>query len=76
MDISRVKFGDELTPSNIGGFEVGDIIQISEKYKKRLMVQIFQSDMMKKQIVLEHSVEKRFLIWVTIFVEHGSGRRS
>lgn len=31
MDISRVKFGDELTPANIGGFEVGDIIQISEK---------------------------------------------
>lgn len=24
MDISRVKFGDELTPSNTGGFEVGD----------------------------------------------------
>jgi len=32
MDISRVKFGDELTPANIGGFEVGDIIQISEKW--------------------------------------------
>ncbi len=32
MDISRVKFGDELTPSNIGGFEVGDIIQITEKW--------------------------------------------
>lgn len=32
MDISRVKFGDELTPDNIGGFEVGDIIQISEKW--------------------------------------------
>lgn len=32
MDISRVKFGDELTPSNIGGFEAGDIIQISEKW--------------------------------------------
>lgn len=32
MDISRVKFGDKLTPSNIGGFEVGDIIQISEKW--------------------------------------------
>ncbi len=31
MDISRVKFGDELTPSNTGGFEVGDIIQITEK---------------------------------------------
>lgn len=32
MDISRVKFGDELTPSNTGGFEVGDIIQITEKW--------------------------------------------
>lgn len=32
MDISRVKFGDELTPSNVDGFEVGDIIQISEKW--------------------------------------------
>lgn len=31
MDISRVKFGDELTPSNTNGFEVGDIIQITEK---------------------------------------------
>lgn len=32
MDISRVKFGDELTPSNTDGFEVGDIIQITEKW--------------------------------------------
>lgn len=32
MDISRVKFGDELTPSNTGGFEVGDRIQITEKW--------------------------------------------
>ena len=32
MDISRVKIGDELTPSNTGGFEVGDIIQITEKW--------------------------------------------
>ena len=32
MDISRVKIGDELTPSNAGGFEVGDIIQITEKW--------------------------------------------
>lgn len=32
MDISRVKFGDELTSSNTGGFEVGDIIQITEKW--------------------------------------------
>lgn len=32
MDIFRVKFGDELTPSNTDGFEVGDIIQISEKW--------------------------------------------
>ncbi len=32
MDISIVKFGDELTPANIDGFEVGDIIQISEKW--------------------------------------------
>lgn len=31
MDISRVKFGDELTPSNTGGFEPGDIIQVTEK---------------------------------------------
>lgn len=31
MDIERVKFGDELTLSNTGGFEVGDIIQITEK---------------------------------------------
>lgn len=32
MDISRVKFGDELTPNNTGCFEVGDIIQITEKW--------------------------------------------
>lgn len=32
MDISRVKFGDDLTPANTGGFEVGDIIQITEKW--------------------------------------------
>ena len=32
MDISRVKFGDDLTSSNTGGFEVGDIIQITEKW--------------------------------------------
>lgn len=32
MDIERVKFGDELTLSNTGGFEVGDIIQITEKW--------------------------------------------
>ena len=32
MDISRAKFGDEITPSNIDGFEVGDIIQITEKW--------------------------------------------
>lgn len=32
MDISRVKFGDELTPSNTGGFEIGDRIQITEKW--------------------------------------------
>ncbi len=31
MDIERVKFGDDLTQANIGGFEVGDLIQISEK---------------------------------------------
>ena len=27
-----MKFGDELTPSNTGGFEVGDRIQITEKW--------------------------------------------
>ena len=32
MDISRVKFGDEITSSNVDGFEVGDIIQITEKW--------------------------------------------
>lgn len=32
MDISRAKFGDEITTSNIEGFEVGDIIQITEKW--------------------------------------------
>ena len=32
MDISRIKFGDELTLSNTNGFEVGDIIQITEKW--------------------------------------------
>lgn len=31
MDISRIRFGDELTAPNTDGFEVGDIIQISEK---------------------------------------------
>lgn len=31
MDIERIKLGDELTESNIGCFEVGDIIQVSEK---------------------------------------------
>ena len=31
MDISRIRFGDELTAPNTEGFEVGDIIQISEK---------------------------------------------
>lgn len=32
MDIERVKFSDDLSASNIDGFEVGDIIQISEKW--------------------------------------------
>lgn len=32
MDISRVKIGDGLTQSNVDGFEVGDIIQITEKW--------------------------------------------
>ncbi len=32
MDISRAKFGDEITTSNVDGFEVGDIIQITEKW--------------------------------------------
>lgn len=31
MDIARVKFGDELTISNVDGFEVGDEIVIQEK---------------------------------------------
>lgn len=31
MDIERAKFGD-MTKPNIGGFEVGDIIQITEKW--------------------------------------------
>ena len=35
MDIERVKFGDALTPSNTNGFEVGDIIQITEKWDGR-----------------------------------------
>lgn len=32
MDIERAKFGDDLSASNIGCFESGDIIQISEKW--------------------------------------------
>ena len=32
MDIERVKIGDELTSSNTGSFEPGDIIQITEKW--------------------------------------------
>ncbi len=32
MDISRAKFGNELTTSNTNGFEVGNIIQITEKF--------------------------------------------
>lgn len=31
MDIQRIRFGDELTLDNIGGFKPGDKIQISEK---------------------------------------------
>lgn len=31
MDIQRIRFGDELTLDNIGGFRPGDKIQISEK---------------------------------------------
>ncbi len=32
MDIERAKFGGELSASNVDGFEVGDIIQITEKW--------------------------------------------
>lgn len=32
MDIPRMKLGDELTQSNVGGFEIGDHIQITEKW--------------------------------------------